>query len=59
MTPKGATASAMRTVMAKVPKMAGSTPPSVFASRGSSVRNSLQRERYTPALPQGPRRLAG
>ncbi len=50
MTPKGATARAMSTVMTNVPKMAGMTPPSVFASRGSAVRNSPQRDRKTPSF---------
>ena len=31
--------------MATVPKMAGLTPPSLLASRGSPVKNSQARER--------------
>jgi hypothetical protein len=44
-TPKGATMTTMISVIATVPKMAGSTPPSVLASRGSELRNSPQREK--------------
>jgi hypothetical protein len=45
MTPKGATKTTMIMVIATVPKIAGSTPPCVLASRGSLVRNSPQREK--------------
>ncbi|MNI41657.1 hypothetical protein D3C73_959150 [compost metagenome] len=39
-TPNGVTIIAMIRVIITVPKMAGKIPPSVFASRGSSLRNS-------------------
>ena len=42
-TPNGTTAQDISNVMATVPQIAGNTPPSVFASRGSSSRNSAQR----------------
>jgi hypothetical protein len=44
-TPKGATKTTIISVIVTVPKMAGSTPPCVLASRGSVVRNSHQRDR--------------
>ena len=34
-----------------LPKIAGQTPPSLLASRGSPVRNSHQRDKYTRSLP--------
>src|SRR5688500_432643 len=49
----------MINVMTTVPQIAGKTPPSVFASRGSSSKNSPQREPYTPSLPSTLSRLAG
>ncbi|MNI65245.1 hypothetical protein D3C73_1207390 [compost metagenome] len=39
-TPNGVTIIAMINVIITVPKIAGKIPPSVFASRGSSLRNS-------------------
>ena len=42
-TPRGTTMIDMIRVMITVPKMAGQTPPSLFAERGSSSRNSSQR----------------
>ncbi|MNX98498.1 hypothetical protein D3C86_1309120 [compost metagenome] len=39
-TPNGVTIIAMINVIITVPKIAGKIPPSVFASRGSSERNS-------------------
>ena len=48
MTPSGVTITLMRMVMTKVPKMAGKMPPSVFASRGSSLKNSQRRLKKMP-----------
>ena len=39
-TPNGVTAMLISTVITKVPKMAGKTPPSVLASRGSWLRKA-------------------
>ncbi len=46
-TPNGATANDIRKTIITVPKIAGKIPPSVFDSRGSSVRNSHSRDRYS------------
>ena len=43
-TPNGTTTIDMISVIATVPQIAGNTPPSVFASRGSADRNSHHRE---------------
>jgi hypothetical protein len=59
MTPKGATKTTISNVIATVPKIAGSTPPCVFASRGSVVRNSTQREPYMPSFSTQDRSFAG
>jgi hypothetical protein len=45
MTPKGATKTTMSMVIATVPKIAGRTPPWVFASRGSAETISHHREK--------------
>jgi hypothetical protein len=39
-TPKGITATLISSVITNVPKMAGKIPPSVLASRGSSLRKA-------------------
>ena len=44
-TPNGTTKRLMIIVISTVPKIAGNTPPSLFDSRGSALRNSHQRER--------------
>src|SRR6188474_548345 len=44
-TPKGTTAIDIRSVITMVPTMAGNTPPSLLASRGSPARNSFHRDR--------------
>ena len=44
-TPNGTTAKVMINVIVTVPQMAGKTPPSLLASRGSATRNSHHRER--------------
>jgi len=49
----------MISVMSTVPTIAGNTPPSALAARGSAVRNSFQRLRYTFALSPSDRALAG
>ena len=47
-TPNGTTTMLMMMTIITVPKMAGKTPPSVLASRGSSQKNSQKRVRYRP-----------
>ena len=54
MTPKGTTKSVMSIVISIVPNRAGQIPPSVFASRGSSVTKRQRRPRNRPTR-RGPR----
>ncbi|MNG10249.1 hypothetical protein D3C81_1282290 [compost metagenome] len=53
-TPNGVTITAMIRVIITVPKIAGKIPPSVLASRGSSLRNSQTLAKYTPILVKKP-----
>ena len=53
----GTTRIVMSRVMSTVPKIAGQMPPSVFASRGSSVTNRQNRPTKRPTRPRSPSRF--